>query len=112
LSQPSEVRAQAFTQWLGLLRPLCDGIAELLWLTRQNGRTKQENAPGGLFNITFDRDTPFQLLRISLPADSGMYPEISGSHYRCNIRFLTWNGLTARPTPAEGDVKFLLSCCA
>jgi cell division protein ZapD len=112
LSQPAEVRTQAFTQWLGMLRPLCDGIAELLWLTRQNGRTRQETAAGGLFNITFDRDTPFQLLRISLPADSGMYPEISGSHYRCNIRFLTWNGLTARPTPAEGDVSFLLSCCA
>ncbi len=112
LSQPAEVRTQAFTQWLGMLRPLCDGIAELLWLTRQNGRTKEETAAGGLFNITFDRDTPFQLLRISLPANSGMYPEISGSHYRCNIRFLTWNGLTSRPTPAEGDVRFLLSCCA
>jgi len=112
LSQPAQVRTDAFNEWLGLLRPLCDGIAELLWLTRQNGRTKQENAPGGLFNITFDRDTPFQLLRITVPASVGLYPEISGSHYRCNIRFLTWNGLTSRPTPAGGDVPFLLSCCS
>jgi cell division protein ZapD len=112
LSQPAEVRTQAFNEWLGLLRPLCDSIAELLWLTRQNGRTRQEVAAGGLFNITFERDTPYQLLRISLPASSGLYPEISGSHYRCNIRFLTWNGLTTRPTPAEGDVPFLLSCCS
>jgi cell division protein ZapD len=112
LSQPAEVRMEAFTQWLGMLRPLCDGIAELLWLTRQNGRTRQETASGGLFNVTFDRDAPLQLLRISLPADSAMYPEISGSHYRCNIRFLTWNGLATRPTPVEGDVKFTLSCCA
>ena len=47
LAQPDEARTRAFSQWLGLLRPLCDAIAELLWLTRQNGRTRQEVAKGG-----------------------------------------------------------------
>ena len=112
LTQPDEVRMRAFSQWLGLLRPMCDAIAELLWLTRQNGRNRQETAKGGTLNITFDRDNPLQLLRISLPASAGLYPEISGSHHRCNIRFLTWNGLTARPTQAQTDVTFTLSCCA
>jgi cell division protein ZapD len=41
-----------------------------------------------------------------------MYPEISGSHYRCSVRFLKWNGLTSRPTQTEADVPFILSCCA
>ncbi|TLY54510.1 MAG: cell division protein ZapD [Gammaproteobacteria bacterium] len=112
LTQPDEARMRAFSQWLGLLRPMCDAVAELLWLTRQNGRNRQETAKGGTLNITFDRDNPLQLLRISLPASAGLYPEISGSHHRCNIRFLTWNGLTARPTQAETDVTFTLSCCA
>lgn len=112
LSEPADTRVRAFNQWLGLLRPLCDAIAELLWLTRQNGRVRQETAVGGLFNITFERDTPFQLLRITVPAAAGIYPEISGSHYRCNIRFLTWNGLAARATAAAGDVPFVLSCCS
>ena len=67
LTQPDEARMRTFNQWLGLLRPLCDAIAELLWLTRQNGRGRQEIAQGGAFNITFDRDNPLQLLRISLP---------------------------------------------
>ena len=111
LSQPDELRMRAFSQWLALLRPLCDAIAELLWLTRQNGRTRDEVANGGTFNINFDRDHPLQLLRISLPASAGLYPEISGSHYRCNVRFLTWNGLATRPTQTEGDVPFTLSCC-
>jgi cell division protein ZapD len=69
-------------------------------------------AKGGSFHITFDRDTPIQLLRILLPRAAGMYPEISGSHYRCSLRFLTWNGLTARPTQSEADVPFVLSCCS
>ena len=112
LAQPDEARMRTFNQWLGLLRPMCDAIAELLWLTRQNGRSREEIAKGGTFNITFERDNPLQLLRIALPASAGLYPEISGSHHRCNIRFLTWNGLATRPTQAEGDVPFMLSCCA
>jgi cell division protein ZapD len=112
LSQPAEERVRTFNQWLGLLRPMCDSIAELLWLTRQSGRPREETAKGGSYHITFERDTPYQLLRISLPGDSGLYPEISGSHYRCSIRFLSWNGLAARPTQAERDVPFLLSCCS
>jgi cell division protein ZapD len=112
LVQPDDARMRTFNQWLGLLRPMCDAIAELLWLTRQNGRTRQETAAGGTFNITFERDNPLQLLRISLPTSAGLYPEISGSHHRCSVRFLAWHGLTARPTQAEGDVIFTLSCCA
>jgi cell division protein ZapD len=112
LSQPAETRAQTFNEWMALLRPLCDAIAELLWLTRQNGRARQEVAKAGSFHITFERDTPIQLLRISLPKSAGMYPEISGSHYRCSLRFLKWNGLTTRPTQSEADVPFILSCCA
>jgi cell division protein ZapD len=111
LSQPDELRMRSFSQWLALLRPLCDAIAELLWLTRQNGRAREEIAAGGTFNITFERDHPLQLLRISLPASAGLYPEISGSHYRCNLRFLAWSGLTSRPTQTQEDVVFTLSCC-
>jgi cell division protein ZapD len=103
---------RTFNQWLAMLRPLCDAIAELLWLTRQNGRTREETAQAGMFHITFERDAPFQLLRISLPVAAGLYPEISGSHYRCSVRFLKWNGLTARPTQTEENVPFILSCCA
>jgi cell division protein ZapD len=111
LSQDSQLRRETFNQWLDMLRPMCESVAQLLWLTRQHGRSRKEVASGGLFNITFERDQQLQLLRISLPADSTLYPEISGSHYRCNIRFLTWNGLTARPTAAPADVPFLLTCC-
>jgi cell division protein ZapD len=111
LSQPDEVRVRTFNQWLTVLRPLCDAVSELIWLTRQNGRTRQENAPAGNFTITFERENPLQLLRIALPASMGLYPEVSGSHHRCNVRFLNWKGLAERAAQADTDVKFLLTCC-
>ena len=111
LSQPDDARVRTFNQWLGLLRPMCDAIAELIWLTRQSGRSRPEIARAGSFSITFERDNALQLLRIALPAAAGLYPEISGSHHRCSVRFLTWNGLTTRPSQTEADVDFMLTCC-
>jgi len=112
LNQDTAARTQAFNEWLAMLRPLCDAVAEVLWLTRQNGRSRRETAPAGTFAINFERDQPLQLLRICLPADCGIYPEISGSHHRCSVRFLNWNGLAARPSQAEGDISFQLITCA
>jgi cell division protein ZapD len=111
LNQDAASRTQAFNEWLALLRPLCDAVAEVLWLTRQNGRSRNEVGAAGTFTINFERDTPLQLLRICLPASAGIYPEISGSHHRCSVRFLKWNGLAARPSQAEGDIPFQLVTC-
>ena len=78
----------------------------------QHGKPRQEIARGGVYHITFERDTPIQLVRIALPAGSGLYPETSGSHYRCSVRLLAWNGLNTRPQQTTEDVPFTLTCCS
>jgi cell division protein ZapD len=112
LNRPADVRAAEFDSWLALIRPLCDGIAELLWLTRQNAKRKSEMAIGGIFQLQFDRENPCQLVRVTLPAETELFPEMSGNQHRCTIRFLNWLDPTARPVHIEADVSFLLTCCA
>jgi cell division protein ZapD len=112
LTRPAEVRAAEFGSWLALIRPLCDSIAELLWLTRQNAKCKAETAAGGIFQLQFDRENPCQLVRITMPPDIDLFPEISGSQHRCTIRFLNWTNGTTRPIHVETDVPFLLTCCS
>ena len=112
LHRPDEERALAFSNWLALFRPLCDAIAELLWLTRQSGAQRREIARGGVYHIAFDRDMPVQLVRVTLPAGSDLYPEISGSHYRVSLRFVSWHGLGQRPTQYQEDLPFGLACCS
>lgn len=111
LSRPAEARLTTFDEWLKLIRPVGDSIAELLWVTRQTARPREETAPGGVYQIQFERENPIQMLRILLPADSDLYPEISGSHYRCSLRFLSWSDIGQRPVQAEHDVPFMLVCC-
>ena len=112
LNRAPEVRAAEFNSWLALIRPLCDSIAELLWITRQNAKRKSETALGGIFQLQFDRDNPCQLVRVTMPPHTDLFPEISGSGHRCTIRFLQWTDITGRPSHVDQDVPFVLTCCA
>jgi len=111
LNLPDEVRGADFAHWLAVIRPLGDAVGELLWMTREQARSKPEVAPGGVFHLALDRDVPAQMIRIALPAGSDIYPEISGSHYRCSVRFLVWQDAANRPVPTSEDVRFTLSTC-
>jgi cell division protein ZapD len=111
LNQPDEVRGADFAHWLAVIRPLGDAVGELLWMTREQGRTRPEIAPGGVFHLTLDRDVPTQLIRIALPAGTDLYPEISGSHYRCSVRFLAWQDADTHPIQTTEDVMFSLTTC-
>ncbi len=112
LSQPAEVRQDDFNRWLSSIRPFCESIGDLLWVTRENSRPRREVAVQGGFQINFERDVPINLLRVMMPADSGLFPEISASHHRCSIRFLSWTDVDSRPIQAESDVPFVLTCCS
>lgn len=111
LDQPFESRAATFDGWMSTIRPLCDAVTELLWLTRQAARPRTETALGGVFTLTFERENPCTLLRLILPAQAALFPEISGSHHRCSIRFMTFADVNARPTQTNDDVQFLLTTC-
>jgi cell division protein ZapD len=111
LNQPDEVRGADFARWLAVIRPLGDAISELLWMTREQAKSRREVASNGVFHLTLERDVPVQLIRITLPQGTDMYPEISGSHYRVSVRFLSWQDANTRPLQMTGDVPFTLSLC-
>jgi len=111
LNRPAAVREADLEEWMGRIRPLCESVSELLWVTRESGRPMQHVAQGGVHHVVFDREHPVQLLQIEMPGGSELFPEVSGSHYRCSIRFLRWGGVRIRPVQPQEDVPFTLTCC-
>ena len=111
LGMSAALRQQEFESWLSAFRPLCDSVADLLWVTRENARPRRETAMAGQFHITFERDQPLQLLRIAVPAVSNLYPEVSGNQMRCSIRFLAWGEAGQRPQQTGENISFILTCC-
>lgn len=112
LGLPGEQRQQEFEAWLAVFRPLCDSVSDLLWVTRENARPRRELASAGQFHVTFERDQPLQLLRIAVPGELPLYPEVSGNQMRCSLRFLRWGQAGQRPTQTTEDVNFVLTCCS
>jgi cell division protein ZapD len=106
-----EERVSDIERWMKNLRPLCDSIAELLWLVRESGRTSDQVATNGTFQHGMIGEGVAGLLRVSLQPGVNLYPEISGSHHRFTIRFMQWPDALQRPTQATKDVRFRLTIC-
>lgn len=111
LKQPFEQRQDDLEHWLGAIRPVCDAVSEVLWLIRESGQPESKKAINGMFQHSMQKDIHCRLLRITLPHDSGLFPEISGSQHRFSIRFLEWSSIRKRAVQTGHDVRFDLSIC-
>jgi cell division protein ZapD len=111
LRQPIQRRQQDMAQWIQSIRPLCDGVTEVLWLIRESAQSKEQQASNGMYQHNMQKDANCRLLRVSLSAGSSLFPEISGSQHRFIIRFLEWSNVEQRAVQSSDDVTFRLSIC-
>lgn len=111
LSRDYDKRCQDFETWLTDLRPLCDGVAELLWLARQSIDPKDLVATGGMYQQPLEKGSAIQMVRVAVPKSTRYFPEISGSQQRFTVRFLEWQDVNHRPVQTADDVRFQLYLC-
>lgn len=111
LRQPFSRRAKDMETWLEKIRPLCDAVAEVLWLIRESAQPKEKTAINGMYQHRMEKDVSCRLLRVTLPEDSQLYPEISGSQHRFTVRFLEWSTIERRAVQTGHDVDFKISIC-
>jgi cell division protein ZapD len=111
LRYPHERRAHDLAQLVNVIRPVCDAVVELLWLTRESTESRQKLAINGMYQYNVQKGANSRLLRVSLPEGSPLFPEISGSQHRFIIRFLEWSSIDRRAAQTGHDVSFQLSIC-
>ena len=111
LRQPHVRRQQDLVLWIGAIRPLCDAVLEALWLIRESAQPLDKLAINGMYQHNMQKDAHCRLLRVNLPDDSTLYPEISGSQHRFTVRFLEWSTVDSRAVQTGHDVPFQLSIC-
>jgi cell division protein ZapD len=111
LSQPADARAADVARWLDELAPLSESISALLELYRQSAEPQRKSAEGGIFQINMQDRPACQLIRVSLPSDSSVFPEISGGRHRVTVRFFERPDMDARPRQVKHNVVFDLMFC-
>ena len=109
LQQDADVRRRDLLQWLAPFLPIREGIAIVLRLLRESGKTTNQVAYQGVYQQMMAGRVA-QMLRIRLMRDYPCVPEISANKYALNIRFMTHEGMP-RPKVAETDVEFELTFC-
>ena len=111
LQQPHEHRQSQLKSWLGQFDLLAECVDLHNRLVRETARHSQEIAHQGCFEQSMDADRACQLLRISLAADSRLFPEVSAGRHRLTIRFMHQPDLSQRVVLCRDNVPFRLACC-
>ncbi len=111
LQRPGEQRIRDLSRWIASFDILQQAIEVIMQLLRSSTAPQREVAAEGFFQRSLDPNTPPQLLRISLPAESPYYPEVSGGKHRFTIRFLQQDTPEERAIQIRNDVEFGLAYC-
>jgi len=111
LNQPIPSKIESLSRWFTEMNPLKESIALLLNHTRNSALFERQVAETGFFQRALDAQNPCQLLRISIPTEAGVFPEVSGNKHRVNVRFLSYSE-SGRPKQITHNLEFDLSCCA
>jgi len=111
LRQPFARRQEDVEVWMASIRPVCDAVAELLWLIRESAQPSERMAINGMYQHSMQKGGHCRLLRVSLAGGSSLFPEISGSQHRFTVRFLEWSTIESRAVQTGHDVPFQLSIC-
>lgn len=112
LQHDPEVRARHLREWLAPFDPLWDAVALILRLIRDSAVAQPEMACGGFFQLNLDSNASNQIIRVFLPFDDTIFPEISGGRHRFTIRFLEQPDPNHRAVQSTDDIPFELACCA
>ena len=107
---PYHDRKEQLLEWLETVKPLRHAVDLLLHLTRGSAVPREEIAENGFFQKTLDGNVTVQLIRIELSKSQHLYPEVSGSKHRFNIRFIETLPLE-HPQQTQQHINFNLTTC-
>ncbi len=111
LKRDPEKRIAELETWFESLDNVQKPITLILAILRESTDPVELVAEQGFYQQNLDTSSPIQLLRIILPYDSPVFPEISAGKHRFSIRFLLPQG-SKRPVQTEEAVTFDFCTCA
>ena len=110
LHRDADSRRHDLAEWLAPFEPMAAGLAIILRLLREHGRTGKHTAHRGVFQLMLTTHKIAQLLRLTVPREMPCVPEISANKYALNVRFLAVGGAD-RGSVYDRDVDFEMMFC-
>ncbi|VAW56775.1 FIG002842: hypothetical protein [hydrothermal vent metagenome] len=111
LHQPVQAQLKILNTWFEPFLTLNNSINLILQVIRDSNDAIDCTAEGGFYQKSIDNHLTCLMIRVILPEDSLIFPEISAGKHRFTIRFLKAGDLTQRPEQSTDNVEFKLSHC-
>lgn len=111
LNQPSKQRIHDLKQWshpFGLLHEI---VSTLLHISRDSAGNQRLESEKDFYQQSLNPNLPCQLLRITIPAEYNIYPEMSVGKHRIAIRFKHLDPQSQGLTELQHHIQFWLACC-
>lgn len=113
LNRDFNTRQHDLKRWSQPYIQLYKMIDLALNIIRDSAHAEKVVAPNGFFQETLDTSQANQLIRIELPRDCDIFPEISAGKHRYTIRFLqSQQTVDQIPVQYKQDVEFKLFRCS
>ncbi len=109
LHRPPEIQERNIESWSRNLDLFERAVELILRLLRTSAEPTIEVAENGIYQQNMKQ--PYQLVRVMLPEDTTVYPEISGGKHRCTIRFMEQDDNTQKSVQVTDPLRFQLCCC-
>lgn len=111
LGQDQEKIAAKLLMWRETFQQIHEITKLILSITRQNTNFKPGIvATGGFYQTNLETNLNYHMIRISLPKQQALFPEISIGRHRLAIHFFKID-INGRATQTTDDVIFALACC-
>ena len=108
---PADQRRADLVRWTDTLAPLSTSLHLLLGLLRESGVPHKVVANNGQYQQSLPTARTYHLLRVKLPLEADLVPEISGHRLMVSIRLMKADG-EGRLRPFTEDCAFELALCA
>jgi len=111
LNQPYEKRVVNLNEWYEPFSTLNKAIDLILKVIRDSTDAIDEIAEDGFYQKNLDSNLTCLMIRVILPHDTTVFPEISAGKHRFTIRFLKEGNMAHRPEQDKSNIDFKLACC-
>jgi len=111
LNQPYDKRHELLLSWFEPFATLNSAVKLILKVIRDSTDAIDEVAESGFYQKNLDANQTCLMIRVILPGDTSIFPEISAGKHRFTIRFLKACDPSHRPEQDKKDIDFKLACC-
>ncbi|UJF24306.1 cell division protein ZapD [Suttonella sp. R2A3] len=92
--------------------PIKKSVDLILHLVRSGSEQTHQSSEDAMFLQTLDHHRTYQMIRIHIPQELGVFPRISGDKHRFSIRFMKQDEPDQRAKQINTPVTFDLQICA